>query len=172
MQHAEERIWSFFRRAPVVVKAKLLSLWIMAALVVGFTGYVLFTIFTFVDHGPVAHKKIPMPGDPQAPVAEFTYPYSLNPVAIALVDKRRVRTGYAQFALVFDCPNEKSVRTMELNRAKILNALNETAIQFTFEDFQGPSGFARFKTTYLNALKTLFGKDAPRTIALRDWLMN
>jgi len=177
MENTQERLLSFFRRAPVLVKLKLLFLWVLGAAVAGFSAWVIFSIVTYHDDGThampeLADEKPTSHESTAEPAAEFAYSYLLSPVAIALVDKRKVRTGYAQFNMVFDCPHEKCVREMELNRAKILNALNETAVQFNFEDFQSPAGFNRFKNAYRGALVELFHDNAPRSIVLRDWLMN
>lgn len=176
MENTHETTLSFFRRAPALIKLKLLFLWMLGAIVAATSGWIIFTIVTFKDDGshamPALHEEAAASAEHGESVAEFTYSYLLSPVAIALVDRRKVRTGYAQFNMVFDCPNEKCVREMELNRARILNALNETAVQFNFEDFQSPAGFNRFKNAFRGALVELFHENAPRTIVLRDWLMN
>ena len=114
MENTHETTLSFFRRAPALIKLKLLFLWTLGAIVAATPGCISFTVVTFKAGGshamPALHEEAAAPTEHAESVAEFTYSYLLSPVAIALVDRRKVRTGYAQFNMVFDCPNEKCVR--------------------------------------------------------------
>lgn len=173
MAATQEKIFPFFKRVAFPVKLKLLFLWGVGAAVLLASFYVIFTIITFKDDGPVRPRAQEVTEEGQVnEVPAFTYSYNLSPVSIALVDRRKVRTGYAQFNMVLDCPSEKSVHELSLHRAKIMSALNELAVQFNFEDFQSPAGFARFKNAYRDILKGMFHENAPRNIVIRDWLVN
>lgn len=169
----QEKILPFFRRVPAPVKLKLLSLWMLQLAVAAASVWVIFVIVTYEDRGPAMPAAVPLSSFTRdEAVPAFTYPFVLSSVAIPLVDKKALRTGYAQFSVVFDMPSPAAIREIELNRVKVLNALNEVAVQFNFEDFTTPSGFTRFKTAYLAALKGVFKENAPRTIAIRDWIIN
>lgn len=105
-------------------------------------------------------------------VALFQYPYEMKALSFALTDRRGVRTAYAQFAIVLDCPSEEARREIELRHAFILDLIQTVAGQFFVEDFATPKGLHSFKAAMLSSLRTHLRRNAPRSIAVRDWLIN
>jgi hypothetical protein len=59
-----------------------------------------------------------------------------------------------------------------MNVAKLRNSLYEVAIRFNEDDFRDDAGFGRFRAAIEKKLREVFTEDAPRQIALSDWLLN
>lgn len=170
----QEKLHTFFFRVPLPIKGRLILLASLAVLTLGTSTWSIYHILTADVSGPLPSEIYESEIKSKAKVAsvpEFTFPYELKPLTIALSDRKKLRSAYAQFALVFDCPSEESRARMALNRAKLMNTVNEVAGQFVLDDFAASTGFATFKGALQANYKTLFGKDAPRQIAVKDWVM-
>lgn len=166
-----EKLFPFFRRAPILIKLRLIFLFLLAIAIVASSSWTVYQIATAEDPGPykgdISSETTSSPA-----IQQFTYLYEMKDLSIALTDRRRLRTAYAQFALAFDCPSKDAQTMMGLHRAKILNTINEVAIQFTIDDFKTPLGLQTFKGALKANYKAIFRENAPREIVIRDWLMN
>ncbi|MFM8270568.1 MAG: hypothetical protein ACKN9V_10300 [Pseudomonadota bacterium] len=105
----------------------------------------------------------------------YSFPYEINEVSMAVMNKKGTKTAYAQFSLVLDCPSEEAHKTLSMNRAKLLDAIFVVGGNFYLDDFQGekaPKSFEKFKKDLLEKYKSDFHAEAPREIALKDWVVN
>lgn len=105
----------------------------------------------------------------------FQFAYEIKDMSMAIMNKKGTRTAYSQFTLIFDCPSEICKKVLELNRAKIINAIFEVGGDFYTEDFEAPlaaTGFQRFKDGVRGKTAEYFGKNAPSLVVLKDWVMN
>lgn len=105
----------------------------------------------------------------------YRFPYEINQVSMAVMNKKGTKTAYAQFSLVFDCPTEEAHKTLAMNRAKLLDAIFVVGGSFYLDDFQGekaPKTFEKFKKDLLEKYKAEFHAEAPREISLKDWVVN
>jgi len=101
--------------------------------------------------------------------------YEVNKVSMAVMNKKGTRTAYAQFSLILSCPDEKSVQTMTMSRAKLLDGIFSVGSQFFLDDFVGdaaPESFAKFKRLLLDQYKNEFHAQAPKELVLKDWTLN
>lgn len=112
-------------------------------------------------HPPVVLSTVP----------PFTQSYELPGMSISLANRNQTLAAYAEFDLVLDCPNKESRAWMALNRASIRDAVFESTVAFTVEDFSTPEGFGRIKKAILQTLKERFGERAPRDAVIRDWVI-
>lgn len=116
---------------------------------------------------PDAAAEAPAPRE----VDPFTYTYEVKGVSVPLADRAATRITYATFSLSLDCASPGCRRAMEINRARVLNSLYETATKFYVEDFSGPEGLTPFKAAVSAGLRGAFGELAPRAIAIREWVI-
>ena len=108
----------------------------------------------------------------EPPAAAFTYPYEIRGIAVPIANHHQTKAIYLQFTVVYDCPSPAAVEIMQMSRAKLRSVLYETAMHYSEDDFRSASGFDRFRNEVVAVLKAAFGDQAPRTIALRDLLVN
>jgi len=105
----------------------------------------------------------------------FSFPYEINQVSMAIMNRKGTKTSYVQFSLILDCPNEEAKKTLTMNRAKLLDAIFVVGSGFYLDDFNGQEAsksFDRFKTQLLEKYQSDFHAQAPREIALKDWIVN
>ncbi|MBI4403863.1 MAG: hypothetical protein HY537_06875 [Deltaproteobacteria bacterium] len=105
-----------------------------------------------------------------APV--FTYPFELRNLSLPFTNRTSSRMAYAQFTIVLDCPTEEAKHYMELNRAKVLDAIFEVGMNFFVEDFDTPEGYKKFKESLSQSLSAIFKAASPRRIDIQDWVIN
>jgi hypothetical protein len=161
-----------FRSASPGLKLRLGSLLLMAFLVSLASGWAVARIWVWHRTSLVPAEVLLKHRERQRNDTFFAFPYEIRNVAVPLTDHRNLRSAYAQFTLVLDCPNPESHRLMELNHAKILNTLFETASTFYVEDFETPTGHQSFKGALQANFKVIFKDQSPRDIAFRDWVIN
>jgi len=105
----------------------------------------------------------------------YAFPYEINQVSMALMNRKGTQTAYAQFSLILDCPNEESKKTLTMNRAKLLDTIFLVGSGFYLDDFKGSEatkGFEKFKTLLLEKYQNEFQAQAPTEISLKDWIVN
>ncbi len=102
----------------------------------------------------------------------FDYPFEMRDVSMPLTDRRKARSAFAQFTIVFDCPTAESVAQMPAHRAKILDAILEAGTHMTTNDFGNRAGFDTFKMHLKVLLENRLGKIAPRDVVINSWAMN
>lgn len=122
-------------------------------------------------HEPVGESEQPTAPVPERDVEPFTYSFEVRGISIPLADRAATKIAYANFSLSLDCATPACKRAMELNRARLLDTLFETATRFYLEDLQGPEGLSPFKTAIVSDLRGAFGELSPREIAIRDWVI-
>ncbi len=131
-------------------------------------------VVTFKD---VAHEKkiqhrieqISHLGEEEHQVKEFQFSYEVKSMVMSLTDKSNSRVAYAQYGLMLDCPSEKARHRMDLDRAKLQNAILEVGGKFRIEDFKGPEGIVKFRVELEKTLQEIFKQDAPRKVAVQNW---
>lgn len=107
--------------------------------------------------------------------SSFVFPYEINQVSMAMMNRKGTQTAYAQFSLILDCPTEESKKTLAMNRAKLLDSIFVVGSSFYLDDFTGKDalkGFEKFKTQLLEKYQADFQAQAPREISLKDWIVN
>ncbi len=168
--------WLAWRRMPWSSQALLASLGVCAAVILVTTVFIIFQIlriqFTRVEE--VVASETPTPVADHAEEHEgppFSQSYEIQGMTISLANRNQTLAAFAEFNLVLDCPNPDSKRWMELNRAVVRDAVYESTVSFTVEEFSSAEGFSKIKKAILDELKKRFGKRAPRDIALRDWVI-
>jgi flagellar basal body-associated protein FliL len=165
------------RKLPKRARAVMVVLIGCAAVIIATTGFILVQIIRMqvqrVGEAVTSEEvTAPPPEHHAAPTAApFTEPYELQGMTISLGNRNQTLAAYAEFNLVLDCPDKESKRWMQMNRASIRDAVYESTISFTVEDFTTPEGFSRIKKAILETLKTRFGARAPRDVAIRDWII-
>lgn len=165
------------RKLPKRARAVMLVLIACAGIIIVTTLFILVQIIRMqvqrVEEAVVQEAAAPpAPEHHTTPTAApFTEPYELQGMTISLGNRNQTLAAYAEFNLVLDCPDKESKRWMQMNRASIRDAVYESTITFTVEDFTSPEGFSRIKKAILEALKTRFGARAPRDVAIRDWII-
>lgn len=105
----------------------------------------------------------------------YTFPYEINQVSMALMNRKGTQTAYAQFSLILDCPSEESKKLLTMNRAKLLDTIFVVGSGFYLDDFKGSEatkGFEKFKTQLLQKYQGEFQAQAPKEISLKDWIVN
>lgn len=105
----------------------------------------------------------------------FHFPYEINQVSMAVMNREGTRTAYAQFSLVLDCPSEGSQKTLSMNRAKLVDAIFDVGGNFVLEDFatpKTPETLTKLKAQLLEKYQHSFPQEAPRDLVLKDWVIN
>lgn len=119
------------------------------------------------------HKETVKEG--HASALPFHFPYEINQVSMAVMNREGTRTAYAQFSLVLDCPSEGSQKTLSMNRAKLVDAIFDVGGNFVLEDFatpKTPETLTKLKAQLLEKYQHSFPQEAPRDIVLKDWVIN
>jgi flagellar basal body-associated protein FliL len=166
-----------FKKLPLRNRISLGILLASAVTIVFTTLLIIFMIiriqFSRVEEvvSPEPTHEASAPEHHEPTTAPFTLSYELQGMSISLGNRNQTLSAYAEFTLVLDCPNKDSKRWMEMNRASIRDAVYESTIAFTVEDFSTPDGFARMKKSIVDTFKGRFGGHAPRDVAVRDWVI-
>jgi len=124
------------------------------------------------SHGAQNEESHSLDSHSQGP---YGRPYEIDQISMAVMNRKGTKTAYAQFSLVLDCPNEESHKILAMNRAKLLDAIFVVGGNFYLDDFQGekaPKSFEKFKKDLLEKYQAEFHAQAPREIALKDWVIN
>lgn len=160
----------FFRQAPFKTKFKLTFLACLgiSACVVSIWVIVQILLLQRPKEIPTVNERKPASTKP----LQFAFSYEVKNVSLTITNTNNSRSGYAQFTLVFDMPNEDAKRWMVLNRARLLNMVYEVGGKFFIEDFQAVGGLDLFKQALQLALKGTFGVHSPQQVAITDWVMN
>jgi len=113
--------------------------------------------------------------DTASPATLEKLTYELNQVSMAVMNKKGTKTAYAQFSLILNCPNDKSLHLISQSRAKLLDGIFSVGSQFFLDDFMGeaaPAAFDKFKNLLIADYRVLFQDQAPTAIVLKDWALN
>ena len=161
---------SFFGGASSKVKGILLLLFfsgVGACVTSGWTiHWILFGAAHSDERHPSAHHEL------VRDVPEFSIKYEIKAMSIPLSNRIGSRSAYAQFTVVFDCPDEETKRQMTMQRAAIRSAIYEAAAGYRVESFQDPAGFTGFKKDIVQRILPLLQGHSPREIAFQNWLVN
>ena len=162
---------AFMDKAPLSAKVKIFAVGFAAVIVfLASTGSIGFIVKTHLAGRPQQEANvIPRHVDSIAP--EYTHTFEIKDMSMAVLSKNGVKTAYAQFTLLFDCPTEATKNLMGMERAKILDSIYEAGSTLTTEEFSSPEGFAKFKSGILDLLQKYFPHDPPRQVALKHWYM-
>ncbi len=116
----------------------------------------------------------PSPRTPAAlaEIPPYTFRFELPNFSVSLPTRGKRRTAYAQFSLVLDCPTLDSRRHLELNRARLRDAVLSASLPFGEAELRESRGIARYKGQLLSELKTTFGPNAPRDLSLENFLVH
>lgn len=117
--------------------------------------------------GTLAHREI------AAEIPEFSITYEIKEMSVAFMNRPGTKTQYAQFTLVFDCPNEVCKKNMAVNRSKVLDHIFEVGADFYLEDLTGTNtaqGMTLFKAKVLEKLTKAFPHLAPKQVVFKDWI--
>jgi flagellar basal body-associated protein FliL len=98
--------------------------------------------------------------------------FVLKDVGISLTDERGGKIGYAQFSLSLSAPTAESEHWLSLNRAKVLDAIQEVALTFSLSDFSRPEAKSQFKNSLMSAFRERFQSAAPTELDFQDWAVN
>jgi flagellar basal body-associated protein FliL len=162
-------------RSGIAKKAVLAVLIGCATVIIVTTLFILVQIVRMqvqrVEEAVTEEVKTPPPPPHAVVAAPFTELYELQAMTVSLGNRNQTLAAYAEFNLVLDCPDKESKRWMQLNRASIRDAVYESTVSFTVEDFTSPEGFSRIKKSILAILRERFGERAPREVAIRDWII-
>ncbi len=164
----------FFRRAPWAIRSAVVVCWGLGILSVIGSAVVVTRIFSVrhefqvkTEHEAMVKRNRPThPGDP------YQHTFEVQDLSVPLSGRKTVKSAYAQFGLLFDCPTEESKKAMELSRAFVLDAIFEAAADFRVEDFRSEAGFRGFKQSILARLRARLDDDTPRDLSFQSWLMN
>jgi len=174
--NTQESLWNFYRRSRWTIKLKLVTIGLLALTICASSSWMIATIIRAQKPAPALRDPAHVaPVDEVASKAEadaFSFSYELRNLSLALESRHSRRSGFAQFSLVLDLPDEKAKRWMELNRAKLLNAVLEVGSRFSLEDLEGNEGKVKFKDLLRETYRKEFGDQAPRDIAIRDWIQH
>ena len=168
----EESFGHYFLKASLWIKIKLT---VLAFCALGIAGAGLFTCFGIFKLYWAGSKIVELEEKRESvtrQVAAFTKSYEVAMISIPLVNRSTTRIAYAQFSLTFDCPNERSYRAMELNRAKLLDTIYTVASNFYLEDFDSTNGIQNFKKSLISSYNKYFRELAPRRLTINDWVIN
>ena len=165
---AQETLWQFFGRSPWHIRMRLVFWALVGLAAVLLSAWAIRWILFLAPQT----KEPPGTVFSPEPLPLYSHTYEMENISIPLVDRRQRRTGYAQFALVLDCPTPDIRKQMELHRAEMLNAIFEVAAQFYIEDFTSERGFKNFKAQLTAHFHTIFKGNGPREISIKDWVLN
>lgn len=176
MKTSEPSFIATLKTAPSYIKARMLVL-IGIGLFALFGALLSVTWILKAHRGPTATEEVLEHSRHLASheSKEFEHAYEIKDMSMALLNRKGTRTAYAQFSLMFDCPDADSKHVLEMNRAKLIDGIFEVGGDFILEDFQAPlaaKGFERFKGQIQSRLQTQFKGNAPRVVVLKDWVMN
>lgn len=124
---------------------------------------------------PVADVEKKEPEEVVKKSLPFSFPYEINQVAMAVMNKAGSKTAYAQFSMVLDCPNETAFKAMTLNRAKLVDSIFDIGGNFYLEDFspeKTPETLTKFKAQLLEKYQHSFQAESPRELVIKDWVLN
>lgn len=171
----ETKQWLSFKRLPWRTRTLVALLGLCALVISVTTIFIIIQIIRIqwqhVDEA-VNPPQVPQAAAHEAPVVEpFTQVYELQGMTISLGNRNQTLAAYAEFNLALDCPTKEARRWIEMNRASLRDAVYESTVSFTVEDFNSPEGFSRIKKSILDGLKARFGAFAPRDLMIRDWVI-
>jgi flagellar basal body-associated protein FliL len=115
------------------------------------------------------------PSGEHAKALPFHFPYEINQISMAMMNRQGTRTAYAMFSLVLDCPSEKALKNLSMNRAKLVDSVFDVGGNFVLEDFvapKTPETLTKLKTQLLEKYQHSFPDEAPRDLVLKDWVIN
>ncbi|MBY0370612.1 flagellar basal body-associated FliL family protein [bacterium] len=169
--------WNSLAFLPWKTRVLISALALCAFLIAATTLFIVIQIIRIqwheaVDAPPVQTTESAKPEEhePEHPAApSFSLVYELPAMTISLGNRNQTLAAYAEFNLLLDCATPESLKWMQLNRASIRDAVYESTISFTVEDFSTSEGLTKIKKTMLEAFKQRFGRLAPREIAIQDW---
>lgn len=173
---SQESFVSTLKTAPSYLKIRMFMI-AGSGLVVLLASLLSITWIWKAHRGPIATEEVLEHSRKLASheTKEFEFAYEVKDMSMALLNRKGTRTAYAQFTLIFDCPDEESKHVLEMNRAKIIDGIFEVGGDFTLEEFQAPlaaKGFEKFKKNIQSRLQTQLKDQAPRLVVLKDWVMN
>ncbi|NBW98584.1 hypothetical protein EBR03_03335 [bacterium] len=164
-------------RSTTPEKKKFATLWILFGILVTVMGVFGVKYVLQAQHPPVAQESESVQHEPEEVHASKStgFPYEINQVSMAIMNRKGTKTAYAQFSLVITCPNEESHKSMVLNRAKLLDTIFNVGSDFYLEDFEGPKtaeSLTAFKKRLPEKYQTEFSSRGPSEIVLKDWIVN
>lgn len=165
---------SFLRRAPWVVRAAVVVCWGIGALAVVSSSLVIARIFSVRNELQLKkeHETQARAKRREHQGAAFQYAFEVKDLSVPLSGRKTLKSAYAQFGILFDCPTEASKKALEMSRAFVLDAIFEAAGDFRVEDFREPEGFGKFKQAILSRLRARFHDETPRSLSIQSWLLN
>lgn len=164
-------------RSTTSEKKKFATLWILFGVFITVIGAYGVKTALQAQHPSVAQESENIQQEPEeVHAAKATgFPYEINQVSMAMMNRKGTKTAYAQFSLVITCPNEESHKSMALNRAKLLDTIFHVGSDFYLDDFEGPKtaeSLTVFKKRLLEKYQTEFSSNGPSEIVLKDWIVN
>lgn len=165
---ADRDLREFFKSAPLAIKARLLVIGALAIAVILTSSLMIVEIWkaSVKFRGPHSADETPRA---VAAVEPYSITYELRGLSLSLSDKSGMRSGHAQFNLVFDLPSAEAKRWCELNRAQMVHVILEEGARFSLEDFDSPRGYELFKKNLQEAFSKKFKEHAPRSVLLKDF---
>jgi len=173
---ANVSIITFLKDAPGYLKARIFILLsvVLAVLIVGLGSIA--WIINLRREPALTEKVLEHSRKTASTVAqEYTFTYEIKDMSMAFINKKGSRTAYAQFTILFDCPDEESKHVMEMNRAKIITGIFEAGGDIYIEDLTAPlaaQGFEKFKSQVKIKLTEYFKSKGPRNVLIKEWVMN
>lgn len=164
-------------RSTTADKKKFVTLWILFGVLVTAMGAAGVKIVLQAQNPPVAQEAELNHQEPEETHASKPtgFPYEINQVSMAMMNRKGTKTAYAQFSLVLTCPNEQAHKSMSLNRAKLLDTIFHVGSDFYLDDFEGPKtadSLIAFKKRLLEKYQADFSSQGPSEIVLKDWIVN
>lgn len=158
--------------ATVKVKIQLAFIGLAAAAIVVCSSWTIYNLVR-VQHFTTLREPAAKPAVPTPVVAKpYEYVYELKNIAMQVSDRAGRRTGYIQFSLTLEMPNEEAKHWMELNRAKLISTVIDVGNRFTIEDFNKKDGLDTFKDKIAKVYAQQFEGYAPKGITIQDWVLN
>jgi hypothetical protein len=174
----ENSVSNFINFASRATKMKLVAIFVTAVLVVTLSLFSVVTLWRFyrepLKEAEAAHETHREVASKHLPVG-FTVSYEIKGMNVGFMDRKDTRMAYAQFNLVFNCPDEACKKNLVLNHAKVLDVIFEVSSDFYIEDFVHPEaqkGFSSFKSRISQQLKKRFASVAPEGLVIQEWFLN
>jgi hypothetical protein len=171
----ESKLFRFIYFGSKNTKLKITLCLVSASLVVTTTLIVLSSLWKMYK-GPTPEPKVlEVSRESEISKEDDFKTYELKHLSVGFMDKKETRMAYAQFSLVFNCPDEACKKNLLLHHAQILDTIFEVGSEFFVEDFVYPSateGFSRFKSKINLQLEKKFANLAPKSVVIQDWFMN
>lgn len=168
----DQSMRAFMDKAPLSAKVKIFCVGFAAVIVfLASTGSIAFILKAHLAGRPQQEAGLGPARHVDSIDPEYTHTFEIKDMSMAVLSKNGLRTAYAQFTLLFDCPTEATKELMGMERAKILDSIYEAGSTLTIEEFGNPEGFAKFKNSTMELLKKHFPQNPPRQVALKNWFM-